>query len=258
MQISCIPDHFRILDRAALKWIALISMLIDHTALVVLFYGILCGSNTFATTYSDALYGLYRLMRSVGRIAFPLFLFMLVQGFKYTHDRKSYGRHLLIFALLSEIPFNLTVGQSLLSLGYQNVMWTLLLGFLMMCALEKLEQATLQPLLRAVLYLLVIAATALIACLCKTDYSYKGILALALMYIFPLRPQPDPPRYRRSLLLGARRPLRHSAPGPVQRPERPRSQEPLLLVLPRTSSGSLCHRTAAPPPVLLTNTQDRS
>lgn len=192
MQISCIPDHFRILDRAALKWIALISMLIDHTALVVLFYGILCGSNTFATTYSTALYGLYRLMRSVGRIAFPLFLFMLVQGFKYTHDRKSYGRHLLIFALLSEIPFNLTVGQSLLNPGYQNVMWTLFFGFLMMCALEKLEQTTLHPLLRAVLCLLVIAATALIAFLCKTDYSYKGILALALMYIF---------RYDRNLTL---------------------------------------------------------
>lgn len=192
MQTSCIPDHFRILDRAALKWIALISMLIDHTALVVLFYGILCGNSTFAATHSAALYSLYSLMRSIGRIAFPMFLFMLVQGFKYTHDRKAYGRHLLIFALLSEIPFNLTVGQSLLNTSYQNVMWTLLLGFLMMCALEKLDQAPLQPILRSILCLIVIAATALIAYLCKTDYSYKGILALALMYIF---------RYNRNLTL---------------------------------------------------------
>ena len=192
MQTSCIPDRFRILDRAALKWIALISMFIDHTALVVLYYGILCGPSTFAATHSAALYSLYRTMRSIGRIAFPLYLFMLVQGFKYTHDRKAYGRHLLLFALLSEIPFNLTVGQSLFSAYYQNVMWTLLLGFLMMCALEKNEQTTINPTLRLCLSLLIIAAVAYIAFLLKTDYSYKGILALALMYIF---------RYNRSLTL---------------------------------------------------------
>lgn len=184
MQPSCIPTQYRILDRASLKWIALFSMLIDHTALVVLYYGILCGSSTFATTYSIQLYTLYRLMRAIGRIAFPLYLFMLVQGFMHTHDRKAYGRNLLIFALLSEIPFNLTVGQSLISASYQNVMWTLLFGFIMMCALEKIDQSIPSPALRPLLYLLTIAIIAWIAFTFKTDYSYKGILALALMYIF--------------------------------------------------------------------------
>ena len=192
MQTSCIPSRFRIFDRAALKWIALISMLIDHTALVVLFYGILCGNSTFADAHAETLYSLYSLMRSIGRIAFPLYLFMLVQGFKYTHDRKAYGRHLLLFALLSEIPFNLAVGQSPISTDYQNVMWTLFFGFLMMCALEKLDQTIQQPVLRTLLYLLVIAATALVAYVFKTDYSYKGILALTLMYLF---------RYNRNLTI---------------------------------------------------------
>lgn len=184
MQPSCIPTNYRILDRAALKWIALISMLIDHTALVILYYGILCGPSTFAVTHATTLYTLYRLMRAIGRIAFPLYLFMLVQGFMHTHNRKTYGRNLLIFALLSEIPFNLTVGQTLLSPTYQNVMWTLLFGFLMMCTLEKIDQSIPSPALRPILYLCVITLTVLIAYYCKTDYSYKGILALVLMYIF--------------------------------------------------------------------------
>ena len=91
-----------------LKLLAIVTMAIDHTGVAVgLRYG----------------YSSYDLMRSIGRIAFPLFAFLLSEGVFYTRSRRKYLCGLLIFAVLSEIPFDL-----LDPVGRQNIFWTLALG----------------------------------------------------------------------------------------------------------------------------------
>ena len=81
----------------------------------------------------------YYLMRSVGRVSFPLFCFLIVEGFLHTRDRRKYGRNLFVFALISEIPYNLTHGGHLYGWG-QNVFFTLFMGFLALCVVSRWEE----------------------------------------------------------------------------------------------------------------------
>ncbi len=79
----------------ALKIIALISMIIDHSAHVLYSCGVLHS------------YKLYLLLRGIGRLAFPIYAFLLVKGFGYTKDKKKYLGRMMVFALISQIPFTL-------------------------------------------------------------------------------------------------------------------------------------------------------
>ena len=73
----------------------------------------------------------------VGRLAFPIFAFMTVEGYFHTHDLRKYLRRMLVFALLSEIPFDLMYGGTWFYPVHQNVIWTLLLGLLGIHLMEK-------------------------------------------------------------------------------------------------------------------------
>ena len=73
----------------------------------------------------------------IGRIAFPIFAFMLVEGYFHTRNLKKYALRLLCFAVISEIPFNLMYISSPLYLLHQNVIWTLLIGLWMIHLNEK-------------------------------------------------------------------------------------------------------------------------
>ena len=84
-----------------LKWIAVISMLIDHTAEVLINHN---------AALTDPIWAqIYVLMRGIGRIAFPIYAFLLVEGFLHTRDVKKYLARMLTFAVVSEIPFDLAV-----------------------------------------------------------------------------------------------------------------------------------------------------
>jgi len=96
---SFLPEKFRILSGSALKVLAMIIMLIDHTASFLLRYYTPSNSPLFQIGSTN--YSLYRIMRDVGRAAFPIFCFLLVEGFFHTHNRFKYGRNLLIFACIS-------------------------------------------------------------------------------------------------------------------------------------------------------------
>ena len=109
-----------------LKIIAIISMLIDHTT-VALYY--------FIPTEMDYIYDIGR---GIGRIAFPLFCFMLVEGYYHTRNKWRYLGSLILLAFISELPFDSLFSGNGLQLEYnsQNVFFTLAMGLFMVILLD--------------------------------------------------------------------------------------------------------------------------
>ena len=120
-------------------------------------------------------------MTCVGRLAFPIFAFQITEGYYHTSDLKRYMRRLLLFGLISEIPFNLMVGGYWLYPFHQNVMFTLLLGLLSVRALEQACQRTdTAGKLRAGLLLLVWLGLSAIS---FVDYGMYGVLMVLLFAV---------------------------------------------------------------------------
>ena len=123
-----------------LKLIAVVSMLIDHIAYLFIGLKILTPALQSGEEL-PALFLLYRVLRMIGRLAFPVFGFLLLEGFLHTKSRLRYAIRLGVFALISEIPFDLMNSGARLFVDWssQNVIITLLLGLLMMEVLERLD-----------------------------------------------------------------------------------------------------------------------
>lgn len=130
---------------STLKLIAVITMLIDHSAAVLLeeyMYSIGQSgdiSKLFTKQATPELY-MYVLLRLIGRIAFPIYCFLLVEGFDKTRSKLKYAVRLFLFALISEIPFNLAFKKDAFDVTYQNVMFTLLIGFVAICLMEQSQK----------------------------------------------------------------------------------------------------------------------
>ena len=80
-------------------------------------------------------------LTDIGRLAFPIFAFMTVEGYFHTRNLKKYVLRLFVFALISEIPFNLMLGSRIFYPIHQNVLWTFLLGIAMIRWNEKAKNA---------------------------------------------------------------------------------------------------------------------
>lgn len=106
------------MTREILKIIAMIAMFIDHYGMIGL-----AGDN-------------WVLFRAIGRLAFPIFAFQIATGYSHTKNTKKYLLTLFIFALISEIPFNLLQGHIIYPLS-QNVMFTFTLGIIFIKAINK-------------------------------------------------------------------------------------------------------------------------
>ncbi len=133
-------------------------------------------NHLYATVLHDHLWLTY-----VGRIAFPLFAFELVQGYMHTHDLRRYAKRILLLAVLSEIPFDMVAGASFFYIWHQNVAWTLLAGLgAYCCADHLLAKETAAS--RRVLYLLGLVGTVLLPCLLMTDYGAEGVLLILLFW----------------------------------------------------------------------------
>ena len=78
-------------------------------------------------------------LTDIGRIAFPIFAFMTAEGFYHTKNIKKYAGRLLLFAVISEIPFNLVAGGSVFYPLHQNVLWTFLISVGLMWINEKVK-----------------------------------------------------------------------------------------------------------------------
>lgn len=118
----------------------------------------------------------------IGRIAFPIFAFLMVEGFSHTKSVRKYLQRLFIFAVLSEIPFNLVVGGgNLFYPPHQNVLWTFLLGLLMLHYLEKQRHKAFPT--RVLVSGLLLAVFLLLALLGMVDYYAPGILTIFVFYL---------------------------------------------------------------------------
>lgn len=167
------------LSGSTLKLIAVITMFIDHVGAAVVARMLVSGGE------SETLYQVYFAMRNIGRIAFPIFCFLLVEGFEHTRDRKKYALRLFAFALISEIPFDLAFSSRVLEFGYQNVFFTLFLGLLTIMAFHAVEEKVeWHPLLRSVFLVGAVLAGMGGAQLLRTDYAARGVMCILVLYLF--------------------------------------------------------------------------
>ena len=116
----------------------------------------------------------YMWMRIVGRLAFPIFAFLLAEGFLHTRDVNAYLKRLAVFALISEPVFDFAFYGSFFSLTHQNIFFTLVLSLIL---LKKLEEQ--QGAFQKILWFAIIAMLAeIIAC----DYGTGGVLTVLIFY----------------------------------------------------------------------------
>lgn len=170
-----------------LKMIAVVTMLIDHTAATILERILMqmqeAGIMETSTTYSILLM-VYFVMRIIGRMAFPIYCFLLVEGFHYTRNRAKYALRLFVFALISEVPFDMAFNQTILEFSYNNVFFTLFLGLLTIMAADWIKEKGLPKVLTIFLMLLCLVAGAAVAqFVFHTDYSAWGVMAIYIMYL---------------------------------------------------------------------------
>jgi hypothetical protein len=168
--------------------IAVITMLIDHTAASVLRQMILQMPSWGPVTIENysMWWNIYMGCRTVGRMAFPIYCFLLVEGFHYTRSRGKYALRLFVFAVLSEVPFDLALHQSFFDMSYNNVYWTLLIGLLTIWAADVLAErvASRQNVWKGLVRILALICGALLAELLCTDYGASGIFAIYILYLF--------------------------------------------------------------------------
>lgn len=158
----------KILPQEALKLIACITMLIDHFGHAIVPY--------LPVPYME---DLYYGCRIIGRLAFPIYCFLLAEGMRRTRDPKKYILRLGIGALLVELPFDLLF-EGGISWESQSVMITLTLGAVMIWCMNKTEKKWLK--------LLTLIPFAFLADLCKCDYGAGGIAMIAVFTLFDRLP----------------------------------------------------------------------
>lgn len=164
---------------SVLKNVAILTMLIDHigAALVEFKFDSIQDYELYQQVYV-----LYMVLRLIGRLGFPLFCFLLVEGFSHTRSVLRYARNLLIFALISEVPFDLAFYHMFFAWGHQNIYWTLLIGVLAMLCADKIWKSRLHTVLRVLCTIAVSAGFIAAAQLCRTDYGGWGVAVILVMY----------------------------------------------------------------------------
>ncbi|MBR0353740.1 MAG: conjugal transfer protein TraX [Oscillospiraceae bacterium] len=195
---------------SVLKWVAILAMFIDHAA-VILVYGWAkfhhgWGPGVESTTF-------YYILRGIGRLGFPIFCFLLVEGFFHTRNRRKYLLRLGLFALISELPFDLAFRDTWKTFGrpeagfwarwgleftHQNVFFTLFLGLLAVMLWDGLtrggnEEGPVWRGLAAVVCALALGAAAHYG---ETDYGAMGVALILVLYLLHDRP------WERDLLAG--------------------------------------------------------
>ena len=107
-------EQVQFLTGNSLKMIAVMAMVIDHTCKIVLqwllsnYWGVMVDTGKLSWEQFEKIDYFIRFdLQSIGTIAFPLFCFLLAEGFQHTRNKKRYIGLMLVFALISEIPFDI-------------------------------------------------------------------------------------------------------------------------------------------------------
>lgn len=148
----------KLFDSFTLKMIAIITMAIDHIGYIFL----------PGTDY-------YSLSRGIGRLAFPIFCFLIVEGFHHTKSPLNYLLRLLVFALISEVPFDLAFFGKTLDMQHQNVFFTLAIGLCCLFCLEEMNRRR----WFSIFFILLLFAAYFIKC----DYGVGGVLLICIFYL---------------------------------------------------------------------------
>ena len=172
------------LNGCVLKWIAIILMAIDHFGASILENFLL---NVWDVSplgdllrdypdYWDLVLMADRVIRKIGRPAFPVFCFFIVEGFCHTRNVKNYAVRLGIFALISEVPFDLAIFGTPFHWGHQNVFFTLFLGLLLIWYLRDVSTSKEWSLAGAL-------AVCCAAEVLHVDYGAFGVALIGVYYI---------------------------------------------------------------------------
>lgn len=177
---------------STLKMTALFTMLLDHIGASLLEPALMRSAASAGITSWDyealffacpKLMSVYTVLRLTGRIAFPIFCFLLVEGFLHTRNLPRYLMRLGLFALISELPFDLAFYRTSFYPDYQNVFFTLLSGMLVLTVLRfSYERFALQKGVCFLVNALAICSGAAAAELLHTDYGAMGVLTIVVMY----------------------------------------------------------------------------
>ena len=176
-------DKYRKLNGNTLKLIACICMLIDHIGAAIILPVFQAGVQKDIFEF-EKLNMFYKAMRFIGRSAFPVFAFLLVEGFYHTKNRLRYALSLFIFAIISEYPYDLAFNKTEGDFMYSsNVMFSLFIGLLVIWAVDFFRK----ELSRIAFYpasALVIAVGAYTAHVINCDYREFGIGVILIFYFF--------------------------------------------------------------------------
>lgn len=169
-------QRIRVCSGAQLKYIAFLSMVIDHTNKALIYPVLNGGSLLILSDIFDIL----------GRIAFPIFVFLLVEGFFHTRSRKSYLLWMLGFGVISEIPYNMFSSGVFFDLRSNNVMFSLALALLTIWMVDVIRhQWRSRPAICWIVFsLLLVAVMSLVAMNTSVDYEQYAIIVAYLFYLF--------------------------------------------------------------------------
>lgn len=157
--------HF---NQKTLKLIAMITMFIDHTAVCF---------------YYQLSYNTYTIMRGIGRLTFPIYIFLAIEAAMYTHSKKNYLLRLLLLACLAEVPFDLALFHTSYYPAYQNVIFTILFGVCACMSFTKAIESWHSSHITSIVCFVLTAVCLYLPELFQTDYGPAGAIAIFVGYL---------------------------------------------------------------------------
>ena len=170
---------FQFLNGAQLKYIAFLSMLIDHV------------NNGIVTPLLDGkgpLLYISNIFSILGRIAFPIFIFFVVEGFFRTKSRQKYLINLILFGIITEVPFDMFTSKVFYNPNWNNMMFTLALCLVTVWIIDEIKGRIKDKYLWYGISIVIVMAFGLLSMLLSLDYDYHAIILAYVFYIFYDRP----------------------------------------------------------------------